>query len=65
MRVERRVDLTWAKSSSDRALRGKCIAPGRPRQNGLAQSCNGKLRDERLNQEVSATLAEARAVIER
>ena len=41
------------------------IAPGKPWQNGFVESFNGKLRDECLNEEVFATLAEARAVIER
>ena len=41
------------------------IAPGKPQQNGFVESFNGKLRDECLNEEVFATLAEARAVIER
>ena len=41
------------------------IAPGKPQQNGFVESFNGKLRDECLNEEVFATLAEARAIIER
>ena len=41
------------------------IAPGKPQQNGFVESFNGRLRDECLNEEVSASLAEARAVIER
>lgn len=41
------------------------IAPGKPQQNGFVESFNGKLRDECLNEEVFATLAEARVVIER
>jgi len=41
------------------------IAPGRPQQNGFVESFNGRLRDECLNEEVFAFLAEARAVIER
>ncbi|GGE50585.1 transposase [Niveispirillum cyanobacteriorum] len=41
------------------------IAPGKPQQNGFVESFNGKLRDECLNEEVFANLAEARAVIER
>ena len=41
------------------------IAPGKPQQNGFVESFNGKLRDECLNEEVFASLAEARAVIER
>jgi putative transposase len=30
------------------------IAPGKPQQNGFVESFNGKLRDECLNEEVSA-----------
>jgi len=41
------------------------IAPGKSQQNGLVESFNGRLRDECLNEEVFATLAEVRAVIER
>jgi len=41
------------------------IVPGKPQQNGFVESFNGKLRDEGLNEEVFANLAEARAVIER
>lgn len=40
------------------------IDPGKPQQNGFVESFNGKLRDECLNEEVFATLAEARVVIE-
>lgn len=41
------------------------IAPVKPQQNGFVESFNGRLRDECLNEEVFAPLAEARAVIER
>jgi len=41
------------------------VTPGKPQQNGFVESFNGKLRDECLNEEVFATLAEARVVIER
>lgn len=41
------------------------IAPGKPQQNGFVENFNGRMRDERLNEEVFATLAEARAVIDR
>ena len=41
------------------------IAPGKPQQNGFVESFNGRLRDECLNEEVFASLAEARTVIER
>ena len=41
------------------------IAPGKPVQNAFVESFNGHFRDECLNEEVFAGLAEARAVIER
>ena len=40
------------------------IAPGKPVQNAFVESFNGRFRDECLNEEVSAGLAEAGAVIE-
>jgi putative transposase len=41
------------------------IAPGKPQQNGFVESFSGRLRDECLNEEVFASLVEARIVIER
>jgi putative transposase len=41
------------------------IAPGKPTQNTLVESFIGRFRDECLNEEMFASLAEARAVIER
>jgi putative transposase len=40
------------------------IAPGKPVQNAFVESFNGRFRDECLNEEVFASLAEARALIE-
>lgn len=40
------------------------IAPGKPWQNGLNESFNGKLRDECLNAEWFRTRAEAKVIIE-
>jgi putative transposase len=40
------------------------IEPGKPWQNGVAESFNGKLRDECLNEHVFSSLAEARRIIE-
>jgi hypothetical protein len=37
------------------------IAPGKPAQNALVESFNGRLRDECLNEHVFLSLAEARA----
>jgi hypothetical protein len=41
------------------------IAPGKPAQDAFVESFNGRFCDECLNEEVFASLAEARAVIER
>jgi hypothetical protein len=41
------------------------IAPGKPTQNAFVESFIGRFRDECLNEDVFAGLAEARAVIER
>jgi putative transposase len=41
------------------------IAPGKPTQNAFVESFIGRFRDECLNEEMFASLAEARAVIER
>ena len=57
-----RAILEWTNRT---ALAWHYIAPGKPQQNGYIESFNGRLRDECLNEEVFATLAEARAVIER
>ena len=54
--------LTWA---DDMQIGWHYIAPGKPQQNGFVESFNGRLRDECLKEEVFASLAEARAVIER
>jgi putative transposase len=40
------------------------IAPGKPQQNAFVESFNGRFRDECLNEEVFAWLAEARILIE-
>ena len=57
-----RAVLEWSNRSD---VAWHYIAPGKPQQNGFVESFNGKLRDECLNEEVFANLAEARAVIER
>ena len=41
------------------------IAPGKPTQNAFIESFNGKFRDECLNDNVFASIAEAREIIER
>ena len=40
------------------------IAPGKPQQNGLNESFNGRLRDELLNETLFSSLAHARAALE-
>ena len=40
------------------------IEPGSPWENGYCKSFNGKLRDERLNQEIFYSLKEAQVVVE-
>jgi len=41
------------------------IAPGKPMQNGFAESFIGSLRDECLNEHLFRSLAQARSIIER
>jgi putative transposase len=41
------------------------IAPGKPQQNAFVEAFNARFRDECLNEEIFASLAEARAIIER
>ncbi len=44
-------------------LQVRMRVPGKPTENGFIESCNGRLRDERLNVNVFATLDEARTVL--
>jgi putative transposase len=53
--------LRWAEES---AVEWHHIAPGRPQQNALVESFDGRLRDECLNEHVFGSLAEARRPIE-
>jgi putative transposase len=53
--------LRWVQ---ERGVAWHYIQPGKPMQNGLVESFNGRLRDECLNEHVFASLAEARALIE-
>jgi transposase InsO family protein len=41
------------------------IAPGRPMQNGVCESFNGRMRDERLNETLFFDLAHARSALAR
>lgn len=53
--------LAWCE---ERGIRLELIEPGRPMQNGFIESFNGRLRDECLNANWFATLADAKAKIE-
>jgi len=53
--------LKWAEQNG---VEWRYIAPGKPQQNGFAESFNGRLRDECLNEHVFSSLAEARHIIE-
>jgi putative transposase len=53
--------LKWAEENG---VEWHYIAPGKPQQNGFAESFNGKLRDECLNEHVFCSLAQARRIIE-
>jgi len=57
-----RTVLEWTNRAG---IEWRYIVPGKPQQNGFVESFNGRLRDECLNEEVFASLAEARVVIER
>lgn len=52
--------LAWAEESR---VAWHYIAPGKPVQNAFVESFNSRFRDECLNEEVFASLAEARTVI--
>lgn len=52
--------LKW---QEDRQVEWPCIAPGKPMQNGLLESCSGRLRDECLNEHLFPTLHHARHLI--
>ncbi len=53
--------LAW---QQERDVEWHYIAPGKPMQNGLVESFNGRLRDECLNEHLFANLNEARQIIE-
>ncbi len=52
----------WCEESGSGTLR---IDPGSPWQKGIAESFNGRLRNELLSSEIVATLAEARLLVDR
>lgn len=53
--------LQWA---MDRGVRWEYIEPGKPYQNGMIESFNGKLRDECLNESIFIDVQQAQEVIE-
>ena len=52
--------LKW---QEDRKVEWHYIAPGKPMQNGLVESFNGRLRDECLNEHLFDSLRHARQII--
>ena len=52
--------LRW---SQERGVGWHYIAPGKPQQNAFVERFNGRLRDECLNETVSTSLRQARAVL--
>lgn len=48
----------------DRKVRLRFIEPGKPSQNGVVESFNGRFRDECLNQSWFTSLADARTTVE-
>ena len=55
-----RAMLEWQNSTG---VSWHYIAPGKPQQNGFAESFNGKLRDELLNEEVFDSLGHAKRAL--
>jgi len=53
--------LSWADNTG---VGWHYIAPGKPQQNGVVESFNGRLRDELLNETLFRSLPHARAVLE-
>lgn len=53
--------LSWA---DETGVGWHYIAPGKPQQNGMNESFNGRLRDELLNETLFRSLPHARAVLE-
>jgi putative transposase len=52
--------LRWCQ---ERGIAWHYIAPGKPQQNAFAESFNGRLRDECLNETLFTSLAQARAIL--
>jgi len=54
--------LVWA---GDAGVEWHHIAPGKPTQNGCAESFNGRMRDELLNETLFFAIGQARAILAR
>ena len=50
-------------SAKDHRVEWHCIAPGKPMQNGYTKSCNGRMRDEPLNESLFMDTDQARKLI--
>ena len=53
--------LTWAHT---RGVTLRLIEPGKPNQNAYVESCNGRFRDECLNEHWCTSLAHTQVLIE-
>ena len=53
----------WRGGQEERRVEWRYIAPGKPMQNGIVESFNGRLRDECLNEHLVANLRHARHLI--
>ncbi len=53
--------LRW---SQEQQVELHCIPQGKPMQNGFVESCNGRLRDQCLNETLVTSLPHARFVLD-
>lgn len=51
--------------SGDAGIEWHHIAPGRQTQNGFVGNCNGRMRDELLNETLFFTIGQARTILAR
>jgi hypothetical protein len=54
--------LAW---SGDAGVEWHYVAPGKPMQNGIVESFNGRMRDELLNETLFFTVRQARSILAR
>ena len=59
-----RTSNAMLKCQQDRGVEWHCIAPGKPMQNGFAQSVNGRFRNKGLNEPLFRSCRHARDIIE-